>query len=148
MSSWTIPSSQQKTKKRKGRGSGSGLGKTAGRGHKGQRARSGSGPRIGFEGGQTPLYRRLPKFGFTNIFRKDVQVVNLHQLNRLPEKVVDVTPKVLWQHRLIQNPKGYVKILGQGEVGRKFNVQSHFYSKTAKEKIEKSGGSVQDVTSK
>ncbi len=146
MSEWKIPEgSRKKACKRKGRGSGSGNGKTAGKGHKGQRARAGAKPRVGFEGGQTPIYRRLPKRGFNNIFKKDVLIVNISQLALLPEDVSSVTPKELWTHGLISCPKKHVKILGQGELSRAMTVQVHGCSKSARTKIEASGGQVQGI---
>ncbi len=136
------PGSRHK-KKRVGRGPGSGLGKTAGRGHKGQRSRSGYSQRIGFEGGQMPLIRRVPKRGFTNIFRKEYSVVNL---DRLAELGADITPEVLVEKGLAR--KGMpIKVLGRGEVSKKLNVTAHKFSKTAREKIEAAGGKCEVVGS-
>src|SRR3989304_8034706 len=106
------PALGRKKKKRVGRGIGSGHGKTSCRGHKGQKSRTGGGTRVGFEGGQMPLYRRLPKRGFTNIFRKDYAVVNLKDLDKLSESVV--TPEVILEKGLIKDTKGGIKILGEG----------------------------------
>jgi len=102
-------------RKRKGRGLGSGNGKTAGKGHKGQNARSGGGVRPGFEGGQNPLYRRLPKRGFTNIHRKEFAVVNLEELNKFADGA-EVTPEALIESGIVKNPKNGIKILGNGEI--------------------------------
>src|SRR5690554_4465028 len=117
---------------RKGRGPASGLGKTAGRGHKGQKARSGGGVRPGFEGGQMPLARRLPKRGFTNVFAKVYSLVNLKDLNRFEEDTV-VTPELLQENGLIKKSSDNIKILGDGELTQKLTVQAHKFSKSAKE---------------
>ncbi len=130
-----------KAPKRKGRGVGSGLGKTAGRGQDGQRSRSGGGVRPGFEGGQMPLIRRVPKRGFRNIFREPNQVVNLKDLGEVDG--TDVTPDALYAAGLIQNEDGPVKILGVGDVDRALNVQRCGLSKTAREKITKAGGTIE-----
>jgi len=129
-------------KKRLGRGPGSGLGKTAARGGKGQTARKGGGIRPGFEGGQTPLYRRLPKRGFTNPFRVEYNVVNLSVLNQLDDGV-KVTPEVLRDKGFLRNPANPVKVLGNGELTKKLMVAVHKVSATAKSAIEKAGGSVE-----
>jgi large subunit ribosomal protein L15 len=126
-------------KKRIGRGQGSGHGGTAGRGHKGQRSRAGSRRRPWFEGGQMPLQRRLPKRGFTNKFRKEVQIVNLDDLNRL-KKVKQVTPEVLYKSGLIGKKNIPVKILGNGDLSKVIEISAHAFSASAKEKIEKIGG--------
>lgn len=127
--------------KRRGRGEGSGLGVTAGRGHKGYGSRGGSKKRAWFEGGQMPLQRRLPKYGFTNIFRKEVQVVNVSSLEKLTG-VSEITAKELAEKGLIRNAEKPVKILGDGELKSKVNVKVNAVSKSAQEKIEKLGGSV------
>lgn len=127
-----------KKKKRVGRGIGSGHGKTSCRGHKGQKSRTGGGTRVGFEGGQMPLYRRLPKRGFTNIFRKDYAVVNLKDLDKLSESVV--TPEVILEKGLIKDTKGGIKILGEGEIKKPITVKAHAFSASAKDKIIKAGG--------
>lgn len=127
-----------KKKKRVGRGIGSGHGKTSCKGHKGQKARTGGGTRVGFEGGQMPLYRRLPKIGFTNIFRKDYAVVNLKDLDKLSESVV--TPEVILEKGLIKDTKGGIKILGEGEIKKPITVKAHAFSASAKDKIIKAGG--------
>jgi len=129
---------------RKGRGTGSGLGKTAGRGHKGYKARSGSGTRPGFEGGQMPLVRRIPKRGFTNPFSKVYSLVNLKDLDRFEEGTV-VTPELLKEEGLIKKLNDGVKILGDGELTKKLTVQAHKFSKSAKEKIEALGGKAEVI---
>lgn len=128
-------------KKRIGRGQGSGTGGTSGRGHKGQRSRSGSKRRPWFEGGQMPLQRRVPKRGFTNIFKKEYQIVNLQDLEKI-KKANEVTPEVLFDNGMIRKKEEQVKILGQGELKQAMNVSAHAFSKSAKEKIEKAGGKV------
>jgi large subunit ribosomal protein L15 len=133
-----------KNKKRLGRGPGSGLGKTSGKGHKGQKARSGGGPAVGFEGGQMPLYRRLPKVGFRSPFPKKWQVVNVDQLENLFEGQ-EVNPKTLKQRGLIKSEKGLIKILGNGEIKKSLKVQAHRVSDGAKKKIEAAGGQVEVV---
>ena len=134
-----------KTKKRVGRGPGSGLGKTAGRGHKGQRSRSGFSQRLGFEGGQMPLIRRLPKRGFTNIFRQEVATVNVYQLEAL-EGVEEVTPELLLDRGMVRRGLP-VKILGNGELSRKLTVRAHKFSASARRKIEEAGGSCEELGS-
>jgi len=129
---------------RKGRGPGSGLGKTAGRGHKGQKARSGGGVRPGFEGGQMPLVRRLQKRGFTNIFAKEYALVNLKDLEIFEEGTV-VTPDLLKEAGLVKKLYDGVKVLGDGELTKKLNVQAHKFSKSAKEKIEALGGKAEVI---
>ena len=128
-------------KKRIGRGQGSGTGGTSGRGHKGQLSRSGSKRRPWFEGGQMPLQRRLPKRGFTNIFKKEYQIVNLQDLEKI-NKAKEVTPEVLFDNGMIRKKEEQVKILGQGELKQAMNVSAHAFSESAKEKIEKAGGKV------
>ncbi len=130
-----------KNKKRRGRGEGSGLGVTAGRGHKGYGSRGGSKKRAWFEGGQMPLQRRLPKFGFTNTKKVVFQVVNLGELNELTD-IETITKDVLYETRLIRKKDVPVKVLGDGNLDRKINVEVDAISKSAKEKIEKLGGSV------
>ena len=130
-----------KDRKRIGRGEGSGQGVMAGRGHKGYGSRSGSKKRSWFEGGQMPLQRRLPKFGFTNIFRKQYQVVNVGSLENLASKK-EITHEILLANGLIRKKRLPVKILGEGELTVKLTVKVDAVSKTAKEKIEKVGGSV------
>lgn len=134
----------RQTRKRIGRGIGSGTGKTAGKGHKGQNARSGGGVRPGFEGGQNPLYRRLPKRGFTNISRKEYAVINVEQLNRFDDGD-EVNLDVLESSGLIKSVKDGIKILGNGELTKKLNVTAHIFSKSAAEKIKAAGGNVTEV---
>ncbi|MDP7556855.1 MAG: 50S ribosomal protein L15 [Nitrospinaceae bacterium] len=132
-----VPGSR-KNRKRLGRGPGSGTGKTSGKGQKGQKSRSGGNPHPWFEGGQMPLYRRLPKRGFTNIFRKEYTVVNISQLEGL-DAGSPVTPEVMKEKGLIRK-LGSVKILGNGELTGAVTVHAHKFSRSAVEKIEKSGG--------
>ncbi|HOB20472.1 MAG TPA: 50S ribosomal protein L15 [Candidatus Atribacteria bacterium] len=129
---------------RKGRGVGSGKGKTAGRGHKGQKARSGGGVRPGFEGGQMPLTRRLPKRGFTNIFAKVYSIVNLKDLEVF-EPDTTVTPELLMEYGIIRKLNDGVKVLGEGELTKKLTVQAHKFSKSAQEKIEALGGKAEVI---
>ena len=130
--------------KRKGRGAGTGNGKTAGRGHKGQNARSGGGVRPGFEGGQMPLYRRLPKRGFTNIFAKQYVEINVADLNKF-EDGTEVTPQLLKESGVISKICDGVVVLGRGEIEKKLTVKAARFSKTAAEKIEKSGGKAEVI---
>jgi large subunit ribosomal protein L15 len=132
------------TRKRVGRGIGSGTGKTAGKGHKGQNARSGGGVRIGFEGGQNPLYRRLPKRGFTNPNRVEYAIVNLDTLNGFEADTV-VTPELLVLSGVVKNPKDGIKILGNGELTVKLTVQANKFSQSAVEKIEAAGGKTEVI---
>jgi large subunit ribosomal protein L15 len=135
-----------KKRKRVGRGPGSGNGKTAGRGHKGQRSRSGYSRRYGFEGGQMPLVRRIPKRGFTNIFRVPFQVVNLRDLDRVFSDGDTVSVGLLIEKGLTRSDKQPVKILASGELTKKLTVQAHAFSKTAQSQIEAAGGSCEVVT--
>ena len=129
---------------RKGRGPGSGNGKTAGKGHKGQNARSGGGVRPGFEGGQLPLYRKLPKRGFYNRFAKEYSVVNVESLNKFEDgAVVDLA--ALAQAGVVSQPKSALKILGKGELAKKLTVKAAVFSASAKEKIEAAGGKIEVV---
>ena len=132
------------TRNRVGRGIGSGNGKTAGRGHKGQNARSGGGVRPGFEGGQNPLFRRLPKRGFTNINRKEFAIVNLDTLNRF-EEGTEVTPALLIETGVVSSEKSGIKILGNGTLDKKLSVKAHKFSASAKEAIENAGGQTEVV---
>ncbi|MFL6479373.1 MAG: 50S ribosomal protein L15 [Bacillales bacterium] len=134
----------RKERKRLGRGIGSGQGKTAGKGHKGQNARSGGGVRLGFEGGQTPLYRRLPKRGFTNFARKEFAIVNLDALNRF-EEGTEVTPELLIETGVVSNEKAGIKILAKGNVEKKLTVKAHKFSSAAKEAIEAAGGNTEVI---
>ncbi len=132
----------KKKKVRVGRGTSSGCGKTSSRGQKGQNSRSGGGTRPGFEGGQTPLYRRLPKFGFKNISTKKYTIINLDQLNKLGLK--EVNHKTLIDKKIIKNNKVLVKILGDGEITNPITVSVNKVSKSAAEKIIKAGGEVKE----
>ena len=128
---------------RRGRGHGSGNGKTSGKGHKGQKARSGA-PRPGFEGGQLPLYRRLPKRGFTNINSKDIVAIGLDRLNVF-EDGAEVTVETLMEKGIVKNPKDGVKILGNGELTKKLDVKVNAFSKSAAEKIQAVGGKAEVI---
>ena len=127
-------------KKRVGRGPGSGLGKTAGRGHKGQKSRSGYSSRPGFEGGQMPLQRRLPKRGFTNIFKKEWLEISLAKIEENFNVGDEVTPEILHERGLIKKAKHDVVILGTGEISKALKISAHRFTKTAKEKVENAGG--------
>ena len=129
-----------KTRKRVGRGTGSGLGKTSGKGHKGQNARSGGGVRPGFEGGQLPLFRRLPKRGFTNaMFKTTYAVLNLDDLNKFEENT-EITPELLKEMGILKNQLNGVKILGNGTLEKKLTVKANQFSKKAKEEKERGKG--------
>jgi len=130
--------------KRLGRGSGSGLGKTSGKGHKGAKARSGGGKRPGFEGGQMPLYRRIPKRGFTNIFGTDYETVNVERLEVFENGTV-VTAELLKEAGIIKTVRDGVKILGDGELTKKLTVQAAKFTASAKEKIEAVGGTAEVI---
>lgn len=134
----------RKTRNRVGRGTGSGNGKTSGKGHKGQKARSGGGVRPGFEGGQTPLFQRLPKRGFTNINRKDFAIVNLETLNRF-EDGTEVTPELLIETGVVSKLNAGVKILGKGSLDKKLTVRAHKFSSTAQQAIEAAGGKTEVI---
>lgn len=130
-------------RKRVGRGIGSGMGKTATKGHKGQKARAGATPRLGFEGGQTPLHRRLPqRAGFRNVNRKEYAIVNLDDLERF-EAGTEVTPDLLIENGIVKNSKDGIKILGNAEVTKALTVRAHKFSKSAEEKIKAAGGSAE-----
>jgi len=133
-----------KNTKRLGRGTATGQGKTGGRGQKGQNSRSGGGVRPGFEGGQMPLYRRLPKRGFKNIFAKTFAIVNLEDLNRFEENT-EVTPELLLETGIIRKLHDGVKVLGEGELNKKLTVKANKFSKSAAEKIEAIGGKVEVI---
>jgi large subunit ribosomal protein L15 len=141
LSSLKRPPGSHRARIRKGRGPGSGIGKTAGRGGKGQTARSGGSTRPGFEGGQMPLIRRIPKRGFTNPFKQPAQVVNVRHLGQLAEGV-EVTPETLFGAGLVRRPDRPIKLLGMGEVGRKFSVKGVTLSASARTKIEQAGGTI------
>lgn len=143
MNLYNLSSAKGATRKRKriGRGPGSGHGKTSTRGMKGQKSITGFSQKKGFEGGQMPLHRRIPKRGFTNIFKKEWQIVNLDDITRL--KYEEITPQILEKERLIRDKNGLVKILGKGEIRKAISFKAHAFSKSAKEKIEKAGGKVE-----
>jgi len=141
LSNLHAPRKASEKRKRVGRGMGSGMGKTATRGHKGQGSRSGSRLMRGFEGGQMPLHRRLPKRGFTNIFKTEYEVVNLERLAGLGES--EVTPESLRKAGIVSSKHTLVKVLGQGELKGAVTVRAHRFSKSAREKIEKAGGKVE-----
>ena len=138
-----VPGSVQEGK-RKGRGIGTGNGKTAGRGHKGQKARSGGGTRIGFEGGQMPLARRLPKRGFNNIFAKPLEAINVSALEKFKDGAT-VTVSDLLDKGILSKCENGVKILGNGEITKKLTVRANAFSASAKEKIEKAGGTAEVI---
>ena len=143
LSTVRAPRRANEKKKRVGRGMGSGMGKTSTRGHKGQRSRSGSRMMRGFEGGQMPLHRRLPKRGFTNIFRKEFVIVNLERLVELGESTI--TPELLHKSGLIKGADDRIKILGDGELKSALTVKAHKFSKAAEEKITKAGGKAEVI---
>ncbi|HEX8797875.1 MAG TPA: 50S ribosomal protein L15 [Terriglobales bacterium] len=141
LSNLKAPRKANENKKRVGRGMGSGMGKTSTRGHKGQGSRSGSSLMRGFEGGQMPLHRRLPKRGFTNIFKTEYEVVNLERLAAIDEK--EITPDVLRRAGVVNGKNLPIKVLGHGDLSKAVTVHAHKFSKSAQEKIEKAGGKVQ-----
>jgi len=134
----------RKERNRVGRGMSSGNGKTSGRGHNGQNSRSGGGVRPGFEGGQMPLFQRLPKRGFTNIHRKEYTVVNLETLNRF-EDGTEVTPELLLEQGVISKLQAGIKVLGKGNLEKKLTVKAHKFSASAKEAIEVAGGQTEVI---
>src|SRR6202030_1012048 len=144
LSNIRAPKKATEKRKRVGRGMGSGMGKTSTRGHKGQRSRTGSRMIRGFEGGQMPLHRRMPKRGFTNIFRKEFNIVSLERLVELGEEII--TPEVLRKAGVIKT-KHPVKVLGDGELKVALTVHAHKFSKSAQEKITKAGGKVEVLQS-
>jgi large subunit ribosomal protein L15 len=135
----------RKERVRRGRGIGSGLGKTAGRGGKGQTARSGKGRPRGFEGGQSPLVRRLPKFGFNSPFKKFFEVVNILSLENRFQSGDTVDPSSLAQKGLVRSPESLVKILGEGTLTKKLTVRAHRFSKSAIQKINSAGGKIEEI---
>lgn len=140
----TPPAGSLKEAKRKGRGEGSGLGKTAGRGQKGQKSRSGGGVRSGFEGGQMPIYRRIPKRGFINVFAKQYVEVNVEELNRF-EEGTEVTAQLLKDTGVISKIKDGIVVLGRGELSKALTVKAKRFTKSAEEKIIKAGGKVEVI---
>ena len=141
-----VPEGSTHKKKRLGRGPGSGLGKTAGRGNKGQKSRSGYSGKVGFEGGQMPLHRRLPKRGFTNIFKKEWIEISLAALDKHFDANDEVTPEVLHNRGLIKKAKHDVVVLGTGELSKALRISAHRFTKSAREKIEKAGGAATLIT--
>lgn len=141
LGSLTYAPGSRKKRKRVGRGEGSGSGKTSGRGEKGARSRSGFKNKLGFEGGQTPLQRRLPKRGFYNRFKKEFQIINLRDLERLDD-VSKIDPQVLYERGLIKKKNIPVKILGEGELNRQVEISAHAFSQSAREKIEAAQGRI------
>ncbi|WP_339022653.1 50S ribosomal protein L15 [Spiroplasma endosymbiont of Crioceris asparagi] len=133
----------KQTPTRIGRGMASGKGKTSTRGHKGQNSRSGGGTRPGFEGGQTPLFRRLPKIGFTNINKKEYKIFNLEVLDKL--KISEINHDTLFEQKVIKNKNVLIKVLGRGEITKKLNLKVNKISETAKKAIEAAGGSVEVI---
>ncbi|MBR6444178.1 MAG: 50S ribosomal protein L15 [Firmicutes bacterium] len=133
-----------RSRKRRGRGHATGQGTTGGRGMNGQKSRSGGGVRLGFEGGQMPLYRRLPKRGFTNIWGTEYAVINVDDLNRFDEGTT-VTPELLKEKGIVKNQKDGIKVLGNGELTKNITVQASKFSKTAAEKIEAAGGKAEVI---
>ena len=133
-----------KKPKRKGRGTGSGNGKDAGRGMNGQNSRSGGGVRLGFEGGQMPLYRRIPKRGFTNIFKKEWTILNVDDFNAFDNGTV-VTPELLAGKGLVKQVIDGIKVLGEGKIEKSVTIKAHKFSKTAIEKIESAGGKAEVI---
>ena len=140
----TYTEGARKSSFRIGRGHGSGNGKTAGKGHKGQNARSGGGTRLGFEGGQTPLARRLPKRGFTNFTRKEFAIVNLDHLNKF-EDGAEVTPQILLESGLVKKELNGIKVLGKGTLTKKLNVKASKFSASAMKAITEVGGTAQEI---
>ena len=141
---YIAPAGAKRSRKRKGRGNATGQGKTGGRGMNGQKQRSGGGVRLGFEGGQMPLYRRLPKRGFTNIFATEYSAINVDVLNRYEDGTV-VTPELLKEDGVVKKLNEGVKILGDGELQKKLTVQASKFTKSAKEKIEAAGGKAEVI---
>lgn len=138
------PLGSTKASKRKGRGTATGQGKTAGRGMNGQKSRSGGGVRLGFEGGQMPLYRRIPKRGFTNVFKKQWFVMNIADLDVYADGT-EITPELLIADGKVKQVTAGIKILGNGEITKKFTVKAHKFSKSAVEKIEAAGGKAEVI---
>jgi|SRR5690625_3815748 len=134
----------RKKRNRVGRGMATGNGKTSGRGHKGQKARSGGGVRPGFEGGQMPLFQRLPKRGFTNIHRKEFAIVNLDALNRFDDGT-EITPELLLEEGVVSKLKAGIKVLGNGTIEKKLTVKAHKFSASAAEAIEAAGGKTEVI---
>ena len=138
------PKGSTKSRKRRGRGTATGQGKTSGRGMNGQNSRSGGGTRLGFEGGQMPLYRRVPKRGFTNIWKTEYAILNVDDLNQFEAGAV-ITPQSLKEAGIVKQVKDGVKVLGEGTLKKNVTVQAHKFSKTAIEKIESAGGKAEVI---
>ena len=138
------PAGSTKNRKRRGRGTATGQGKTGGRGMNGQKSRSGGGVRLGFEGGQMPLYRRIPKRGFTNIWGTEYTEINVEKLNGFEDGTV-VTPEMLIDMGIVKQVKDGIKVLGRGELTKKITVQANKFSKSAVEKIEAAGGKAEVI---
>jgi len=141
LSTLGVPAGQRRPRKRVGRGMGSGHGKTSTRGHNGQMSRAGSGHRRGFEGGQMPLQRRLPKRGFHNIFKKHFTIFNLKQIATLGEATI--SPEILLERGVVKNLRDGLRILGEGELAKAVSVSAHHFSQSAREKILKAGGKIE-----
>ena len=141
------PAGATRTPKRVGRGTGSGLGKTSGRGSNGARSRSGSTTKLYFEGGQTPLTRRIPKKGFVHAAKREYQIVNLGELQKVETDAKEIDIQWLYNNGLIHSEKKPVKILGEGDFSKSFTIKAHAFSKTSREKIEKAKGKAEVVTS-
>ena len=139
------PLGSTKAPKRKGRGTATGQGKTAGRGLNGQLSSSGGGVRVGVEGGQMPLYRRVPKRGFTNIFKKEWSIINVSDLDAIYADGTEITPELLIADGKLKQVTDGIKILGDGEITKKFTVKAHKFSKSAVEKIEAAGGKAEVI---
>jgi large subunit ribosomal protein L15 len=140
-----LPASRTKKPKRVGRGPGSGTGKTCGKGHKGQKSRSGPKISPAFEGGQMPLNRRLPKRGFTNIFKKQIAVINLDDLEKTAQDTTHVDVQSWVEQGRIKNARDGVKVLGRGDLSRALTVRAHYFSASAREKILASGGTIEEI---
>jgi large subunit ribosomal protein L15 len=145
LSSIQVPKGKTHARKRVGRGMGSGHGKTSTRGHKGQGSRSGTRNKRGFEGGQMPFQRRVPKRGFTNIFRKEYAIINLERIAEIGESTIN--PEMLLKGGYVSNLRDGLKVLGDGELKKPVNVAAHKFSQSAKEKIEKAGGKIELIAS-
>lgn len=147
LSSLRPPEGSKQHDKRRGRGMGTGMGRTAGRGEKGQKSRSGYRSRRGFEGGQMPLHRRLPKRGFTNVFRRELAIINVGSLDRFNDGD-RVTPELLVEQGVVKDLKDGLKVLGDGELKKKITVAAHVFSASAKTKIAAAGGTTEIIPSK
>ena len=134
----------RRERKRRGRGPGSGHGQTSGRGDKGQKSRSGGHIQPWFEGGQLPLHRRVPKRGFTNIFREEYAIINLKDLSRFAAGA-SLSPELLWEQGMIKHPHDLVKILGEGEISGALHISAHKFSRSARQKIEAAGGKAEVI---